>query len=236
MRHQRLKWVSYSVVVIPPLPIYLQYVRVIPAIGTTIVVPVVVEVCSAYHADPTIFNILFGAPTVTHSWGPCGRVIYTPLTHRIENVSASFIESLLHDWVTGLKHYVLAVTVIILKVVYLSLCIPFSVLGLVVERWQLLLLFFNSTDCSRLPPVSTWLSCPVFTLASTLHMASLATVVTHHALVDPARGDCVSSDAAAETGRYGQRLAPEKGFGLILCTVEVVFVYPLCSALPSPCS
>ena len=72
-----------------------------------------------------------------------------------------------------------------------------------VQRWQHLLIFFNLMDWSKLPRVITRLNCPVFTIASALHMASLATVVTHHALVDSALRDGVSSDASAESGRYG---------------------------------
>lgn len=54
------------------------------------------------HAVPVIVYVRSGSPAVPHLRGPCGRILLSPLTQRVEDRTSGFVQSVSHDGVTYL--------------------------------------------------------------------------------------------------------------------------------------
>ena len=54
------------------------------------------------HSVPVIVYVRSGSPAVPDLRGPCGRLLFSPLTQRVEDRTSSFVQSVSHDGVTYL--------------------------------------------------------------------------------------------------------------------------------------
>ena len=112
---------------------HLQHVRVIPAIGSCIRPPLVIQICSIDHCPPIILDILSCSPAVAYLRGPGSRVVHPPLTQGVEYGPSSFVQGLLHHWIALLRRYSVAVAVVVLEVVDFPFGVRLRVLCLVRE-------------------------------------------------------------------------------------------------------